>query len=492
MTETAKQDKPTTAIHPRVFVSYCWTSQSHQAWVLKLCTELRHEGADIILDKWELKEGHDTYAYMERMVTDPSVKKVLVVSDRKYAEKADRREGGVGTETQIISAEVYNKVDQDKFIPIVAEFIGNEACLPTFMKGRFYIDLSSQAKYNENYDQVLRAIHNRPIHQKPELGSIPKRIFEDAKIQTTTQPKFRACVEAIKQGKTNVPGLLREYFDEMINVWKGFSICPPDPAVPLDEVVLESIKDALTVRDEIVELLHILFMYRDESDDFDLIRTFFEQIAGFRKTPHGVNRWNDSWADNYVFINYELFLHTVALLLKHEKFRQLGSFIEEPYFVRDEGRMNGRYDDVRVFLGNASSIDEERKVRLKSNRISLVADLIKERATNPHISFEQILLADLVILLRCLLDPRQRSRWYPKTLIYAANHNAFEIFARGESPRGFEKVKVLLGVKDKPDLVQRLKDGMKNAGVAGWTASFWCPEDAITETIGLQRLNTLQ
>ena len=76
---------------------------------------------DVILDKWHLKEGQDKYVFMEKMVTDPEVAKVLVFSDRVYAEKAAARKGGVGTESQIISSEVYEKVAQDKFLPIVCE-----------------------------------------------------------------------------------------------------------------------------------------------------------------------------------------------------------------------------------------------------------------------------------------------------------------------------------------------------------------------------------
>ena len=41
------------------------------------------------------------------MVSDTEIQKVLIISDKKYADKANGRDGGVGTETQIISAEVY-------------------------------------------------------------------------------------------------------------------------------------------------------------------------------------------------------------------------------------------------------------------------------------------------------------------------------------------------------------------------------------------------
>jgi hypothetical protein len=106
---------------PKLFISYSWSNPSHEQWVLDLASELRESGADVILDKWDLKEGYDAVAFMEKMVTDPQIKKVVIVSDESYAAKADGRAGGVGTETQIISKEVYENQEQDKFVAVVAQ-----------------------------------------------------------------------------------------------------------------------------------------------------------------------------------------------------------------------------------------------------------------------------------------------------------------------------------------------------------------------------------
>ena len=54
----------------------------HQKWVLDLATQLRENGVDVTVDKWDLKEGHDAIKFMEKMVTDPEIKKVIVVLDR--------------------------------------------------------------------------------------------------------------------------------------------------------------------------------------------------------------------------------------------------------------------------------------------------------------------------------------------------------------------------------------------------------------------------
>ena len=95
---------------PQVFLSYSWTSKEYQQNIIELATRMRHDGVDVKLDVWDLKEGQDKYAYMEQCVTNPEIDKVLIFSDRLYTEKANKRSGGVGNETTIISDEVYGIV----------------------------------------------------------------------------------------------------------------------------------------------------------------------------------------------------------------------------------------------------------------------------------------------------------------------------------------------------------------------------------------------
>ena len=145
--------------NPKLFISFSWSSPEHEQWVLNLATELREAGIDVIFDKWDLKEGHVAFAFMEKMVTDLDIKKVVIVCDRIYAEKADGRSGGVGTETQIISPEIYGKQNQDKFVAVVAEIDENgKAFLPTYYKSRIYIDLSNDDSYSTNFEQLLMGI----------------------------------------------------------------------------------------------------------------------------------------------------------------------------------------------------------------------------------------------------------------------------------------------------------------------------------------------
>ena len=63
----------TTLERPKAFVSYSWTSPQHEDFVIGLAERLVSDGVEIILYKWDLKEGHDKYVFMEQMVTGPDV-----------------------------------------------------------------------------------------------------------------------------------------------------------------------------------------------------------------------------------------------------------------------------------------------------------------------------------------------------------------------------------------------------------------------------------
>ena len=93
----------------KVFISYSWTTPNHERWVLELAERLVDNGVDVVLDKWDLAEGQDKYAFMEKMVQDETINKVLIICDKGYKDKANDRAGGVGTETQIITPMIYSK-----------------------------------------------------------------------------------------------------------------------------------------------------------------------------------------------------------------------------------------------------------------------------------------------------------------------------------------------------------------------------------------------
>jgi hypothetical protein len=205
-------------MQPKVFISYSWSSPTHQQLVQSWAEQLIADGIDVILDVFDLKEGHDKFAFMEKMVTDLSVTHVLIMCDKTYSEKSDARKAGVGTESQIISKEVYEKVEQSKFIPVACESDGDgNPYLPAYLKSRIWIDFSTPDAVNKNWERLIRVIYGKPLHEKPKLGNPPVYITNDVPTPTShIQAKFNSLKQAILQGKGGLQLYRRDFLDTCI------------------------------------------------------------------------------------------------------------------------------------------------------------------------------------------------------------------------------------------------------------------------------------
>lgn len=110
---STKRNKPL-----RVFVSYTATDDQHTKWVEELAKFLRSHGIEARLDRWHLRVGMDLPQWMcnEVKLAD----KVIIVSNERYAAKADGRLGGVGWETMLIQGDIaVQSTDSVKYIMVV-------------------------------------------------------------------------------------------------------------------------------------------------------------------------------------------------------------------------------------------------------------------------------------------------------------------------------------------------------------------------------------
>jgi hypothetical protein len=439
---------------PRLFVSYSWTSAQHEEWVLQLAAELRQSGVDVVLDKWDLKEGHDAHAFMESMVTDPSITKVILICDKAYADKADGRSGGVGTEAQIISGEIYERTTQDKFVAVVVERDENgKPYVPTYYRSRIYIDLSDASVYAQNFEQLLRWIYDKPLYQKPELGRMPSYLEEDSGVTLATSANFKRAIEAVRNTRPHAVPATTEYFTSLAEQLEVFRLDPKSD--PIDEAVVASIDAFLPYRNEAVDLFLAVGLYLDTPDTRNSIHRFFEQLVPYLDRPPTLHTWSEWDFDNFRFIVHELFLYALAALIRSERFEAADHLMATEYFV--PGRQDyGRESMVpfEVFRQYMKSL-EQRNQRLGLRRLSVRADLLKERCTGVGLDFQHLMQADFVLFMRDHIDrPDASWHWWPETLLYADHYSRpFEVFARSRSARYFEKTKVVLGVDSKEAVV---------------------------------------
>ena len=155
---------------PKVFASYSHDSDNHKEWVRKLCTKLRKNGVDVTLDQWDLGPGDDRILFMEKGVTDSD--RVLVICTTAYVEKANARKRGAGYEGYIITAELVENTETDKFIPVICQ-VSEKRKTPIFLTPKVYIDFTDDDQFDTSFEQLLREIHGAPLDPKPELGENP-------------------------------------------------------------------------------------------------------------------------------------------------------------------------------------------------------------------------------------------------------------------------------------------------------------------------------
>ncbi len=454
----------THAAPPKLFVSYSWTSPDHEAWVVGLATTLRESAVDVILDKWDLKEGHDAIAFMEKMVSDPDIKKVILICDKAYVDKTDGRKGGVGTEAQIISGEIYAKQDQDKFVAIVKERDPQgKAYLPVYYKSRIYIDLSDQGTYTDSFERLLRWIFNQPLYKKPGLGPKPAFLSEGEEAPSlATSFLFKRAVDAARNSRAHSNAATVEYFSAFVAELEKFRLDPGTKE--FDDAVVKSIDAFLPYRNEVLELFSTLALYQDSEGTRAAIHQFFERLIPYLDRPPHVTAWKETDFDNFRFVVHELFLYAVAILTKRERFESAAYLLQNEYFVA--GRSDyGKESMVpyEIFRQPTQSI-EYRSHRLTLNRLSLRADFLEQRCKGVGVEFRHIMQADFVLFLRLLL-PREGSGidWWPETLVFAGRSSGpFEVFARCKSSRYFERAKQLLGLDTKEALGSLLETFERN------------------------------
>ncbi len=442
---------------PKLFVSYSWSDTGHEQWVVNLAAELRESGVDVILDKWDLREGHDAVAFMEQMVTDPEIMKVVIICDKKYAAKADGRAGGVGTETQIISREVYENQAQKKFVAVVCEKDEDgRPFLPTYYKSRIYIDLSEPDRYSEGFEKLLRWVFDKPLDVRPALGNMPLFLSESDRISLGTTVAFKRCVDALRNHKAYAEGALDEYCRTFSENLARFKVSKVDGEY--DDAVIKNIEEFLSYRNEALQVFTVIAQY-SPGENVRRVHRLFEDLIPYMNKPANATQWDEWDFDNFRFLIHELFLYALAILLKHDRIEAASFLLGEQYYLPNNSE-SGK--DVMVnFLAFREPMRslKYRNERLGLRRLSLRADLLKERCAGTGIDFRYLLQADFVAFMRAEIEAADKyTRWWPEVLIFLSYFNSpFEVFARSASKAYFDRAKILLSIDSLQELEPLLK-----------------------------------
>lgn len=100
---------------------------------------------------------------------------MFIICTEEYKRKANNREKGVGYESHIISAELYNNHNDRKFIPVIRQGDFNSA-LPTYLDGKLAIDLRGNPFNEDSYKDLIASIFK--VKKKPKVGIRPYYVDE--------------------------------------------------------------------------------------------------------------------------------------------------------------------------------------------------------------------------------------------------------------------------------------------------------------------------
>jgi hypothetical protein len=456
---------------PKIFISYSWTTPKHEDWVINLAERLVSDGVDVVIDKWHLKEGQDKFNFMETMVKSTEINRVLIILDQKYSEKAEKRAGGVGTETQIISPKIYSDISQEKFIPIVSEKGENgEAFVPTYLDGRIYIDLSEEEHYEANYETLLRNIYQRPAFNKPKLGKAPSYLYEETIMSHKTSSINRSFENQINKNPKRINFIIRDFLEEFYNDLKNYNITFSSRDLNVfGKEICDNINSYNPLRNDFISFFDKLT--KSEIDfDIEILIKFYEKIPLLVYPQDDRSSWSPNEFDNFKFFIHELFLYTIAVGLKNENYRFVEELLYSSYFFQDKyenKKEPQRFDELYKHI---DTIDKYYNETYSQNFLSPMADLIIKRIPD-EVSKENVIDADLLCYYISVLE---KIRWFPKTYIYRTR-GKFELFDRLISLRHFEKVKILFNVKEPKELKEKLntiKQNDANSNRVGYFNSF--------------------
>ncbi len=316
-------------------------------------------------------------------------------------------------------------------------------------------------------------------HKPPRLNYMKdKKIEEESQITLGTSCEFRRLLEAFKNSQPNAEDTLDEYFELFSNNLNRFRLAPSNGVTDFDEQVLDSIELFIPGRKELIKVFGLIVQY-DKTTTTNaprIIHKFFESLIKYTIRPEGPisdDEWEWKWEwkweweyENFKFIVHESFLLCIAIFLKHEKFELVGYLLNERYdFGKGEDDSQSKMESFAVF-GNYLDSLEHRNTRLDLNRLSLHADILKNRCTNSRISFKDMMQADFLLWLAGVIQEIKDNNyqfWWPDTLVYKARHGGvFEVFRCSESTKYFKRLARTLDIKGKEDLdsfVERIKTG---------------------------------
>lgn len=283
--------------------------------------------------------------------------------------------------------------------------------------------------------------------------------MDDNPISIGTKIQYSRCINAIRDGKTNALGCFDEYCNVVIENLEFFRMDLSHKTVesPADEIFYKNVTSLLTVRDEILNIISAIMNYTPTSEFISKIHNFFERIYDYNNIPKTTSNYQLYDVENYEQFNYQLFLYTVALFIRYERFAELNTFLSHRFLVYDHHHCQKVNYFFSLFNCSKNRLIFARNNRLNLHKISLIGHYLREEWKHKTINHDEIIQAEIILFIfgEIKFNNEQPSYWFPHNIVYLDSNMIPDIFIKAESNTYLKKFALLLSIDDLRVFVQK-------------------------------------
>ena len=154
------------SLAPRAFISYKWEGRKVEEWVERFAHDLRRNGVDAYLDKWEVDYGDSFIKYMTRNIPLADIFFFVMTPDSIASVEAEEGQGGAVSFEVEIATERRISGEKMRFIPILLE--GEKPA--SFLRRARYVDFRDESSYAKIFADLLDSVLGKR-RKPPLLGS---------------------------------------------------------------------------------------------------------------------------------------------------------------------------------------------------------------------------------------------------------------------------------------------------------------------------------
>lgn len=465
-----------------VMVSYAWGTREQDERVKALVDQLIGDGIHVTFDRYDLRDGGDVNAFMEQVAAKGNIRKVIAICTPKYVERMNSRKGGSGQEGMIMSPEVYEQLrdsvnpqageKKHRFIPVIFERNPDfpedgKNHLPIMFSSMKYIDMETPKKYDDNYDQLLRFLLDKPELVRPPLGKIPAHLREDAAPMLPSHSQFLTLKRLMEQGRAT-RATWKDYLDgveEALLSLKPSISSENNNAVFDFNVGYEESERFMLVRGEFAQAIQEGIRY--DALSTSEILDFFERLTYTtenlcEKHRDGSTIYSVAVFSYVAFLIRELLLYFAAILVKNEKIKELNELTERTFFYRSR---NGESPQPFACLGRIPEgrfLEEGYKKRTGMAWTSPLGVWIRDRAILQSVSPQDLVNADRLLWIKSSLRTESGNIFDPVwRLTIGQLIEQFQVtqpFQRFISRRILEQWLPFFGEKSAEELIEKLNE----------------------------------